>query len=449
MFYLSLSEIAFITDALLIGKNLIINNISIDTRSKNIKNSLFIAIKGKNIDAHLLCNNAILKGAICLLVDFIFPTVISQLVVNNTVIALGKIARWIRIKSNTKILALTGSTGKTSVKEITANILKNCSNTLYTYNNFNNEIGVPLTLLNLNYKKYDYAIIEIGSNKINDIYYLSKIVNPDIALINNIFISHLNGFKNIKNLILEKGKIFNFLSKSGIAIINADSNFLYIWNKYISNKKVLFFSLKKKIGINIFVSNIKINNKGCFFKLHTLLGNRNIFFKLLGLQNIFNALASVSFAISIGISLKDIVLGLESCLPIKGRLFPIYLNKYQLILDDTYNANPRSVFFSLFFLKRCKGFKIFVISDMCELSYMSILYHIKIGIYIRNIFINRVLSFGKYSYYISKYSLIGKHFFYKKNLIIYLKNILFIYKKITILIKGSRFFFMEEVLKFL
>ncbi len=449
MFSIFLSKLAKIVDGVLVGKNLEIKSISIDTRDIYIKNSIFIAIKGKNIDSHFLCFEALNKGALALLVDFFYPTISPQLIVKDTKLSLFKIVRWIRLNSKAKILALTGSTGKTSIKEITVNILKKCGKTLYTYKNLNNHLGISITLLKLFHKIYDYVVLEVGLDKVSDIDEIGYIICPDIALVNNICLSHLTSFKNFKNIIYTKGKIFNFVSNSGIIIININSNYLYLWRKFILDRKVIFFSCEKELNSNIYASNINITVKGSNFILHTPLGKFEVFLKLLGIHNIFNVLASVSLVITLNISITDILSGIESFTPIRGRLYPIYLNKYQLILDDTYNSNPRSVFYSLKFFQECKGYRVLVIGDMGELDYMSLYFHMKIGCLVRNMFIDKVLSLGKYSLLISKYSLKGLHFFSFNNLVLELKKILFFYKKVSILIKGSHFLRMERIIKFL
>ncbi len=448
MRWLKLSEIACITNSVLFGKDLYIKNISVDTRNINIINSLFVVLKWNN-NIEFLCYKAIINGALALLIEKFIYFNISQLIVKNTKIALGKISRWLRLNSSIIMLSITGSTGKTSVKEITSNILKQHGNILYNYKNFNNNIGVPITLLNLQYKLYKYAVIELGGNSIGDIDYLSNIVLPNISCITNISFSHIKGFKNLLNIIINKGKIFKYLSNSGIAIINKNQYFSY-WNKYLWNKNILFFSFYKKKKSLIFINNYKLNIFGSSFYLCTKYDKIKIYFKLLGIHNILNALISSCLCLSINLNLKDIKFGLENCLPIKGRLYPIFLKKNKVILDDTYNSNPRSLYFSLYFLNKCIGYKVLVISDMCELGNMSFFYHCKFGFLIKNLFnIDIVLSIGKYSYYISKYSNIGIHYNNFSKLIFNIKKIIMNYEYLTILIKGSNIFNMNKIINFL
>ncbi len=450
MICLDLNIISNITNGVLFGDNLKIHYISIDTRNKKYKKYLFIALKGKNIDAHTLCLDAINSGAIALLVEFLVPVMVPQLIVKDTNKALGEISRWLRINSNVKVFAVTGSTGKTTVKEMMVNILRySGNNVLYTYGNLNNNIGVPLTLLNLNNSFYKYVILELGVSCINDMKYLANIVLPDIALVTNISFSHFISFKSFYNIVKTKGLIFNYLKKNGIAVINKDIKYLSFWNKYLLEKNMMFYSFRKKLGVDVFLLNLDLKDYGSYLTIYTFLGVIKIFLRLLGIHNIFNILASISCSISLGISLKDIIIGLESFLPVKGRLYPIYLNKYKLILDDTYNSNPRSVYYSVLFLSRFSGYKVLIISDMAELGKFSIRSHINIGFVVRNLYIDKVFSIGFHSFYISKYSLVGEHFIKISDLIIRLKYILMLNSKVTVLIKGSRVFNMDKIISFL
>ncbi len=450
-FFLSLYKISLITNGILIGENIYVNNISIDTRNSFIINSLFIVIKG-NYNNKFLCFNAIKNGASALLVNkYFFIKNIPQIIVFDTKIALGKIVSWLRKKNSATFICITGSTGKTTVKEIISNILKQSGNVLYNYLNYNNNIGIPMTLLNLQYFKYKYVVLELGGNKIGDINYLSKIILPNISCLTNISISHLKGFKNIFNIIVDKGKIFKYLLSNGIAFINENFFYFKFWNKYLYNKKVILFSLFNLFFYNIIINKIKCNIYGTFLYLRIYKKNFKIYLKLLGLHNVLNVILSIIFSLYLGVNLQDIIIGIESLFPIKRRLYPIFLKKKKIILDDSYNCNPRSLYFSLLFLQKCSGYKILVIGDMLELSNMSIYYHKKIGLLIRykKINIDKILSIGKYSYYISKYSLIGEHFYSFNNLLNKIKNMLVIFNDITILIKGSNFFNMNNIINYL
>ncbi|WP_228860889.1 UDP-N-acetylmuramoyl-tripeptide--D-alanyl-D-alanine ligase [Buchnera aphidicola] len=250
MIPISLKKLCKITNGILVNKNtlennnIIINNISTNSK-KIVSECLFIALIGKNFNAHDFINEAINKRASALLLEHRVKSKIPQIIVKNTTSALGKIASWIRKKCKANIIGITGSSGKTSVKEITASILKCYGNTLSTFKNLNNNIGVPLTLLNLD-NSHKFAIIEMGANQPKEILYSTKLTNPDIVLINNIYHSHLDGFKSFLGVSKAKQEICSGLSEKGTAIFNSESHHWSKWKKNVLNKNVFWFSIKKK-----------------------------------------------------------------------------------------------------------------------------------------------------------------------------------------------------------
>lgn len=438
MTFFSLLEISKITKGILIGENIKITGISIDTR-KNFLGSLFIALLGKNFDGHNFLKEAKNSGSTALLVDkknfvIFMPTII----VNNTIIALGQLGKFIRKKSKANILALTGSVGKTTVKEMTAKILSLSGKTLYTEKNNNNHIGVPLTLIKL-YQKYRYAIIEIGSNKTGEIAYLTNLVQPKTALVNNIYPAHLLGFKSVINIAKEKGKIFMGLLKQGTAIININNNYLSIWKHNLKNKNIYFYSLQKVSYSNLWSSDITlIQGKTSFYINIESKKKIKINLPILGYHNISNALAAASLALSVNIPLNNIKEGLNSIKSIPGRLYPIMIEKNKIIIDDSYNSNFASMIAAINVLNNMQGYKILVIGDMLELGNSTKLYHQKILDFIlKNQKIDKIFSYGTFSKIISNIQNIGEHF---NNYIKLVQKILFFicrYQKITILIKGS------------
>ncbi|AAO26934.1 UDP-N-acetylmuramoylalanyl-D-glutamyl-2,6-diaminopimelate-D-alanyl-D- alanyl ligase [Buchnera aphidicola str. Bp (Baizongia pistaciae)] len=442
MISINLIKLTSITNGILYCSNyatlhsISIHSITTDTRKITPK-CLFIALIGKNFDAHMFVNEAISKGAAALLLEKqCYPkNVIPQIIVQNTTIALGKIASWIRDQTNATVIAITGSSGKTSVKEMTSSILKNCGNTISTFQNLNNNIGVPLTLLNLN-KSHKYAILELGANYPKDIEYTTKITKPNIALINNIYHSHLAGFKSLFGVAQAKQEIFLGLRKNGIAIYNKDSNYWSKWKKNLLTQKIINFSIKK--NSTIFASNITTSNQGSKFKIHSPNGEIYVTLPLLGYHNISNALAAATIAISINIPLEIIKIGLSSLPILKNRLQIIRLNKYKTIINDTYNANTASMIVAIKILENISGYKLFVAGDMLELGKNDVLYHKIIGNTIYNSNINEVFSIGKLSKEISIASKKGHHFYNSDELLKNLKNKLLNKKIITILVKASR-----------
>ncbi|XBC39924.1 MAG: UDP-N-acetylmuramoyl-tripeptide--D-alanyl-D-alanine ligase [Buchnera aphidicola (Chaetogeoica yunlongensis)] len=452
MIPISLKQIQYITNGKLYysGKLCHVNSIKIcsistDTR-KITPGCLFIALIGKKFNAHSFIHEAITKRARALLIQtkYLKKCNIPQIIVKNTNIALGQIAAWTRKQVNTTIIAITGSSGKTSVKEMTASILKNHGNTISTFHNLNNHIGVPLTLLKLK-KFHKYAVIELGANYPKNIEYTVNITKPNIALINNIYNAHLAGFKNISGVAAAKKEIFLGLPKNGTAIFNQDNNFWPMWKKSLSTQKIISFSMKQ--NSTVFASDIKINNKGSKFKLHCPQGEIYISLPLLGHHNISNALAAASIAISLNIPLKIIQTSLAKLPLLKNRLQSIRLNKYKTVINDTYNANVGSMAAAIKVLEKMPGYKIFVSGDMAELGKKNIFYHKTVGNYLYNSNINKVFSIGDLSKNISKNSKKGQHFNNSQNLLDALINKLLNKKIITILVKASRIYKLEKIVQ--
>ncbi|BAP58464.1 UDP-N-acetylmuramoyl-tripeptide--D-alanyl-D-alanine ligase [Candidatus Tachikawaea gelatinosa] len=440
----SLKALSTVTYGKLIGKNLVLDNIITDTR-KIVRNSLFIALVGKNFDAHTFINNMFLKQVNAILVHKeIKNCSIPQIIVYDTYIALGKIAHWFRKQSQAKVIAITGSSGKTSIKEMIVAILKKRDNILYTEKNFNNYIGISLTLLKLK-KKHKYIVIEIGANKLGEIYKSTKLFFPaDVILINNIEAAHLHGFKSLKGIAKEKGKLILGLKKKGTAIINSNIKYLKIWKNQLKEKNIIFFSLHLKKKISFWASNIKINVKNSNFTVHTPKGKINIFLPNLGIYNIINTVATTAVIISIGLSLLDVQQGIKKIRYLPGRLFPIQLSYNQLLIDDTYNANYGSFKAAIDFLSRCSGYQVIVIGDIFELGKFTKNIYSKISDLLRKSKIHKIISTGIYGKYITNTNneyCTSKEKIFKKLIYILEKN-----QETTILIKGSRKSHMEEII---
>lgn len=415
------------------------------TDSRKItKQSLFIALVGEHFDGHAFALQAIKDGAVAVMVNHkIEDNSIPQIVVKDTRQALGLIAGYIRNQSPAKIVALTGSSGKTSVKEMTATILQNCGTTLYTQGNYNNDIGVPLTLLRLT-KEDQFAVIELGANHIGEIAYTTQLVHPQTALINNIAEAHIEGFGSLEGVATAKGEIFEGLTKDGIAIINLDSC-SDKWFEKLTDKTVWTFSLENPLA-NFYASHIKMADVTTF-KLHTPFGECEIQLPLIGLHNVSNAIAASALAISVGASLDRIQQGLSTLKPVKGRLFPIKLNQNQLILDDTYNANVGSMSAAINVLANQSGYKVLVVGDMAELGQDAQKYHQQIGKLAKQQKLDCVVSVGQLSQFVSQSSEVGHHFNDKQEATNYIITLLRQYPNLTMLVKGSRSAKMEDVIE--
>lgn len=448
MIKLSTVQLAQILQAKLIGdENVQVAEINTDTR-KSVSNSLFFALKGEKFDAHQYLDQAVSQGALALVVQQEnSPILVPQLVVKDTRIALGELAKWLREKINPRTVAMTGSSGKTTVKEMTASILQHTAAdseaVLFTNGNFNNDIGVPLTLLRLT-EKHRFAVIELGANHQNEINYTTKLVQPNAALINNIAPAHLEGFGSLVGVVQAKGEIYRGLTKNGVAIINAEHNHLDIWQKEISNHAIQYFN-----GKDYSVKNVQGNEQGSTFTLVSPQGEIDISLPYLGEHNVKNALAATALAMNVGATLADVKAGLEQRSQVKGRLFPIQVTPNLLLLDDTYNANKDSLCAAIDVLKSYDAFLILCVADMKELGENSLAIHREVGQYVNLANLDLVCSYGNESTVISE-AVLGKHFTDKTDMVDFLvpliENQLQQNKKVVVLGKGSRSMKMEDVI---
>lgn len=447
MIPLSIKQLATILNGELYHVNkpdLMINHISTNSGTVDL-DCAFFALKGNRFDGHNFVEAAIKNGSTIAVVSHKLAKNLPQLVVANVEKALGHLASWVRKKANPQVVSLTGSSGKTSVKEITAAILKRCGNTLYTEGNLNNEIGVPLTLLRLT-PEYQYAVIELGANHQHEIAYTTKLAAPDSVLVNNIAAAHLEGFGSLEGVARAKGEIFLGLPrKGGNAFLNYDS-YSPNWLKALAAHRVYFFSLHSKKA-DYYASDIIVFVKKTIFILHTPEAKFTVTLPLIGMHNVLNAIAAAALALSVGASKEAVIQGLLTLQPLKGRLYPIPLSATQQIFDDTYNANVGSMRAAVAVLASQPGYRVFVAGDMGELGEESIDCHKEIGKVAKEANIDCVLSFGHLSKMISDQHDEGKHFTDKSALVIYLKTLILAHPALTILIKGSRSMAMEQIIE--
>lgn len=450
MIKITLSELATIVSGQLLTINryssqeMTISEVTIDSRVVKPE-SLFIALQGEHFDGHDFVKQAIEAGAKAILVNRVLAVSVPQIVVEDTRLALAKIASWLREQVATHVIALTGSSGKTSVKEMTATILQQCGTVLYTEGNYNNDIGVPLTLLRLT-PKHEFAVIEQGANHIGEIAYTSELVKPETALVNNLAQAHLEGFGNLDGVAQAKGEIFNNLVAGGTAIINQDSNDLIKWQNKLLDKRVWRFSIHENTDADFYASNICLLPTKTTFNLHSPQGEVAVSLPLAGLHAIANALAASALAMSVGANLANIQQGLALVKPVKGRLYPIELAPGKYLLDDSYNANVGSMSAAIDVLNTMPGYRVMVVGDMGELGQYAESCHYQVGQLLRDSRVDQVISVGQLSRLISEGSQKGLHLLSKTDVIAHLQILLSKHKNITILIKGSRSAGMEQII---
>lgn len=445
MIPISLAQIATIVKGE--GYNLIaeqqITEVFTDSRQV-VAGGLFFALVGVQFDGHDFVQPVLEQGAAAVIVSQKQANNSPQIVVSDTLKALGDLAHWLRKQVRARVVALTGSSGKTSVKEMTAAILSQCGQTCYTQGNFNNDIGVPLTLLRLT-PADKFAVIELGANHIGEIAYTAQLVEPEAALINNIAAAHLQGFGSIEGVAKAKSEIFTGLhSPTQPAIINLDSC-ARNWFDELKGQNLKTFSLLSSQA-DYYASDIK--TKACtHFTLHTPAGTLEVELPLIGLHNVSNAIAASALALSVGADFRAIQHGLLHVKPVKGRLYPIKLNDNQLLWDDSYNANVISMQAAIAVLARQPGYRVLVVGDMGELGKDSVKYHEQVGETAKKAGLDCVLSVGSLSQNISCCSGVGHHFDEKTQVVDYLKTLLQTYPILTILVKGSRSARMEQIIE--
>lgn len=416
-----------------------------DTR-KVTSGCLFVALKGERFDAHDFAADAVAAGAGALLVSKRLALDVPQLVVEDTRLALGQLAAWVRQQVPARVVALTGSSGKTSVKEMTAAILRECGEVLYTAGNFNNDIGVPLTLLRLQ-PEHDFAVIELGANHIGEIAYTTALVRPQSALVNNLAAAHLEGFGSLAGVAQAKGEIFAGLPAGGVGILNADSNDWPHWQVALAGKTVWRFSPQAAESVDFSASQVQVNGDGTQFTLHSPFGAVDVALPLPGRHNVANALAAAALATSVGAPLQAVRAGLAGLKAVPGRLFPVKLAEGKLILDDSYNANVGSMTAAVQVLAEMPGYRVLVVGDMAELGAEAEECHRQVGEAARQAQIDKVISVGALSQVLSAASGNGEHLQDKAAVIARVAELLSEHAVITVLIKGSRSAAMEQVVR--
>ena len=425
-----------------IAKGIPIKNISIDTRTIK-KDSLFIAIKGDKFDGNDFVQEAFEKGASLAIADnkkFLKIRNKKIVYVKNTIGALKKISENIIKKYGGNVIAITGSNGKTTTTNIIANSLNNTSKTI---GNYNNEIGMPLSIINASPKSKN-IIIEIGAAKAGDIDYLSRILNPFIGVITNIGNSHLETLKNINGVLKVKSEIVNNIKKGGYLIVpNENKKHLNYWKLIRDDINIYSFGMTK--SADFFASDIRVKREGMHFKISSKLIDKDIQIKtsLEGEHNIKNILSSFVTHYCLGNNINNFALKLNSNKIKNVRQIKSKWLKGSTLIDDTYNANPDSSKKSIDLLSKYKKNTILVIGDMLELGKYKKKLHKEVGEYAKANGINIVLGFGELTKEtIKAFGKKGIFFDNEESLKSYLiKNIT---SKDVILIKGSRGMKMER-----
>lgn len=442
MIKMTLAELTQILGCPPLDSNIEFQGISIDTRTL-LPGNVFIAIKGEQFDGHDFVEKAAKNGASAVLVNHKVDVSIPQIQVTNTLEALGHLSQHWRDRFTLPIVGVTGSNGKTTLKNMIASILRaacqnNPTQVLATEGNLNNAIGLPLNLLRLN-EHHRYAVIEMGMNHSGEIAYLTHLTKPQVAVINNAAEAHLEGLKDIAGVARAKGELFQGLQPQGIAILNHDDAHFDYWRSLIGNHCYLSFGLKNPSDITAI---IKENQS---IELQTPKGKINMTLPLLGTHNVMNALAATAATLALDIDLSAIKQGLEQVASAPGRMQSYFLSNGTHIINDSYNANPFSLQAAIHTLAAFSGTKIMVLGDMKELGTHAEQLHQTSGDKIRAAGIDHLFTFGQLSAHAADaFGINAKHFTEYKELAAALQPHLT--QEVTVLIKGSRSMRMERIL---
>ncbi|GHG72304.1 UDP-N-acetylmuramoyl-tripeptide--D-alanyl-D-alanine ligase [Alishewanella longhuensis] len=458
MIRLKLSEIASMLNTSMQGTDVIIDTVSTDSRTITGA-ALFIALKGANFDGNRFLAEVANKGAIALICSEEPPASVTlpYILVADGRVALGQLAAALKQKLAPKTIAVTGSAGKTTVKEMLHAILtkaaagvdsaKEQAAVLATAGNFNNDIGVPLTLLRLT-EQHRYAVIELGANHHGEIAYTTALVKPDVALITNAAASHLEGFGDIYGVARAKAEIYSGLTEGGTAVVSLDSDYSQYWLKQVQGLPLVTFSLDNTEA-DFYASEVQLAASGCaYFNLHTPTGTYPIKLTVPGRHNVANALAAAAAAVAVGICPEQIQAGLAQMPSVKGRTNLLQLSPTLRVIDDTYNANVESVKAAIDLLASYSGFRGLLLGDMGELGTNARLYHEQIGEYAKKAGINLLFTVGVLSQSASDlFHGQSAHFSQRQAMLDQLLPVILAQQEVTLLVKGSRSAKMELVVQ--
>ena len=417
-----------------------ITGTAIDSR-KVLLGSLFVAIAGERVDGHDYIAAARQAGASAALVSVRQHDPLPQIVVADVVQAFGILAKFWRQQSNAKIVAVTGSNGKTTVKEMIAAILSQCGSVIATQGNLNNELGVPLTLTRIS-TSTDYAVIEMGANHRGEISRLVEMAQPQFSIINNVAAAHLEGFGDLMGVAKAKAEIFLGLADDGVGVFNADMDYVNQWKQVLANRKSLSFALDNDADIK--ANDLQLDTSSSHFMVELAGEFHYINVPLPGMHNVANALAAITIAHAMGIAADAMAKGLATMAAVPHRLqLRKGFNQSQLI-DDSYNANPGSYTQALATLATFSGEHWLVLGDFGELGANSEHLHTKMGLDAKNAGVDRLLTVGVQSKNACQTFGDGsQHFNDLATLETYLKQA--ISKDVTCLIKGSRFMQLDKL----
>lgn len=407
--------------------------------------NLFVALRGERFDGHDYVQNAEARGARALLIERAVRHERPALVVADSGRAMGRLAQAWRERLGLPVVAVTGSNGKTTVKEMIAGILSGVGATHATEGNLNNAVGVPLTLFGLA-KRHRYAVVEMGASQAGEIAWLSAITRPDVALITQCAPAHLAGFGSIAGVARAKAEIYAGLRAGGTAIINADDEYAGFWRDSCRAQRQKTFAIEA--GADVRATNLAVSasSPGTCFELNAAEGRIGIRLPLAGRHNVLNALAAAACCLSLGVDLAAIRRGLEQAEAVRGRL-QIRNGRWGLrIIDDSYNANPASLDAALDVLGGYAGRRYLALGDMAELGDSARELHIEAGQKARAARLDGLFTLGELSAHAARaFGPGARHFAAFDELMRALQPLAA--AEVTLLVKGSRAMRMERIVR--
>ena len=418
----------------------------ISTDSRHVQpGNLFIALKGENFDAHQFLAELADKKVAAVLVERVpenYP--LPAVIVPDTRLAMGQIAQNWRSRFGIPVVGVTGSNGKTTVKEMIASIFRTAwgENCLATSGNFNNDVGVPLTVFRLN-EMHRAAVIELGMNHIGEMAYLASIAQPTVGLVNNAQREHQEFMQSVEAVARENGTVIRMLPENGIAVFPADDAYSSLWAGYAGGRQTMTFGFSKDADVS---AAYRIE-KGKTRLVMSLAGEQvEMSLSTSGRHNVRNAMAAAACCLAAGIGKLEIAEGLEKFVPVRGRLERKTAFNGALLIDDTYNANPDSVRAAIDVLADMPADGIFVLGDMGEVGEEGERFHAEVGAYARERRINHFFTFGEMARFASEaYGKEARHFMDLEEMNGVLKAL--VKPDMAILVKGSRFMRMERVVE--
>ncbi|MCX9157863.1 UDP-N-acetylmuramoyl-tripeptide--D-alanyl-D-alanine ligase [Niveibacterium sp. 24ML] len=447
---MKLSDFAAAIGGTLVGNDTEVLSVGSDTRALSA-GQLFVALRGEHFDGHTFLAQAAAGGAAAALIDAAHATddlPLPCVVVPDTRLALGALAAWWRARFALPLIGITGSNGKTSVKEMCAAILRaqvrldggDESAVLATVGNLNNDIGLPLMLLRLR-PAHRFAVIEMGMNHPGEIEYLTRIAQPTVALVNNAQRAHLAGMGGLDAVAIEKGAIYLGLTDAGVAVVNADDPHADLWRASNAQRTTVSFATERDADVR---ARAGLNPLDARVSLSTAQGNIDFTLHVPGAHNVRNAAAAAAATLAAGVSLAAVADGLGGYGGTKGRLQVRAGYAGATILDDTYNANPDSVRAGIDVLAMTPGRKVFVFGDMGEIGDRAAQYHDEVGGYAKSQGVDLLFALGEHAEVAARnFGEGGQHYGSAESLIAALRAALT--PDTVVLVKGSRFMKMERI----